>query len=79
MSSQPTVLVVDYDEGFGAMLKDGLNNTGQFVATWAETGSDALQSVVEENYELVIIDVGLPDMKLHSFPTRRSSDLKSVV
>ncbi|MCB0208920.1 MAG: response regulator [Anaerolineae bacterium] len=63
MSSQPTVLVVDYDEGFGAMLKDGLNNTGQFVATWAETGSDALQSVVEENYELVIIDVGLPDMK----------------
>lgn len=61
--SQPTILVVDYDEGFGSMLRDGLNNTGQFTATWAESGSDAIQAVVEESFDLVIIDVGLPDMK----------------
>ncbi|MCB0165449.1 MAG: response regulator [Anaerolineae bacterium] len=61
--SQPNILVVDNDEGFGFMLKDGLNNTGQFVATWVDSGSDAIQAVVEDKFDLVIIDVGLTDMK----------------
>ncbi|HRV90782.1 MAG TPA: response regulator [Anaerolineae bacterium] len=61
--SQPNILVVDNDEGFGFMLKDGLNNTGQFAAEWVDSGSDAIQAVVEDKFDLVIIDVGLPDMK----------------
>lgn len=61
--SQPNILVVDNDEGFGFMLKDGLNNTGQFAAAWVDSGSDAIQAVVEDKFDLVIIDVGLPDMK----------------
>ena len=58
----PNILVVDPDEGFGFMLKEGLQNTGQYSATWVHTGSDALQAVVERSFDLVIIDVAVSDM-----------------
>ena len=61
--AKPNILVVDSDEGFGFMLKDGLQNTGQYTAIWSHTGSDALQAVVEQSFDLVIIDIGLSDMK----------------
>lgn len=58
----PNILVVDPDEGFGYMLKEGLQNTGQYSATWVHTGSDALQAVVERSFDLVIIDIAVSDM-----------------
>lgn len=61
--AKPNILVVDSDEGFGFMLKEGLQNTGQYTAIWAHTGSDALQSIVEQSFDLVIIDSYLSDMK----------------
>jgi CheY-like chemotaxis protein len=61
--AKPNILVVDSDEGFGFMLKDGLQNTGQYTAVWAHTGSDALQAVVEQHFDLVIVDSILSDMK----------------
>jgi len=60
---KPNILVVDSDEGFGFMLREGLQNSGQYVATCVHTGSDALQSIVEQTFDLVIIDVALTDMK----------------
>ncbi len=56
------ILVVDSDEGFGFMLKGGLDGSGHYNAVWLETGSEALQAIVEQNFDLVIIDVGLVDM-----------------
>lgn len=56
------ILVVDSDEGFGFMLKEGLQNSGHYTAKCVHTGSDALQAVVEEAFDLVIIDMGLVDM-----------------
>lgn len=56
------ILVVDSDEGFGFMLKEGLQNSGHYTAKCVHTGSDALQAVVEEAFDLVIIDMGLADM-----------------
>jgi CheY-like chemotaxis protein len=44
------------------MLKEGLENSGHYSAQCVHTGSDALQAVVEENFDLVIIDVALTDM-----------------
>jgi len=61
--AKPNILVVDSDEGFGFMLKDGLQNTGQYTAIWSHTGSDALQAIGEQSFDLVIIDIGLSDMK----------------
>lgn len=61
--AKPKILVVDSDEGFGFMLKEGLQNTGQYMAVWAHTGSDALQAVIEQHFDLVIIDSALADMK----------------
>src|SRR5262245_58314539 len=58
----PNILVVDPDEGFGYMLKEGLQNTGQYSATWVHTGSDALQAVIERGFDLVIIDIAVSDM-----------------
>lgn len=60
--AKANILVVDSDEGFGFMLKEGLQNSGHYTAKWVHSGSDALQAVVEEAFDLVIIDMGLPDM-----------------
>jgi DNA-binding response OmpR family regulator len=60
--AKPNILVVDSDEGFGFMLKEGLQNTGQYTSICVHTGSDALEAVVEQNFDLVIIDMGLSDM-----------------
>lgn len=60
--AKPYVLVVDSDEGFGFMLKDGLENSGRYGAVWVQAGSEALQAIVEQNFDLVIIDIGLPDI-----------------
>jgi DNA-binding response OmpR family regulator len=60
--AMPNILVVDSEEGFGLMLKEGLENSGHYKAKCVHMGSDALESVVEENFDLVIIDMGLQDM-----------------
>jgi CheY-like chemotaxis protein len=60
--STPTILVVDSDEGFGFMLKEGLNNTGQYQAIWVQTGKDALKAIMKADFDLIIIDIGLGDM-----------------
>ena len=58
----PNILVIDSDEGFGNMLKEGLQNSGQYQAKCVHSGSNALEAVVEESFDLVIIDMGLADM-----------------
>lgn len=58
----PNILVIDSDEGFGNMLKDGLVQSGHYQATCVHSGSNALEAVVEETFDLVIIDMALTDM-----------------
>ncbi len=60
--AKANILVVDSDEGFGFMLKEGLQNSGQYTAKCVHTGSDALQAVIEAAFDLVIIDMALVDM-----------------
>ena len=60
--ASPNILVVDSDEGFGTMLREGLNNSGHYAAICVHSGSDALQAVVEKTFDLIIIDIALTDM-----------------
>ena len=61
--AKPNILVVDSDEGFGTMLSEGLKNSGHYSAICVNSGEDALQAVAEQNFDLVIIDVAVSDMK----------------
>lgn len=61
--AKPNILVVDSDEGFGVMLSEGLKNSGHYSAVCVYSGADALQAVAEQNFDLVIIDVAVSDMK----------------
>jgi two-component system chemotaxis response regulator CheY len=58
----PNILVIDSDEGFGNMLREGLESSGQYQAKCVHTGSNALEAVVEEHFDLVIVDMALTDM-----------------
>lgn len=44
------------------MLAEGLENSGQYAAKCVHTGSDALEAVIEHQFDLVIIDMALADM-----------------
>jgi two-component system KDP operon response regulator KdpE len=57
----PVVLVVDDELQIRRFLRAGLELDG-FVVEDAETGADALKSVTLKQPDLVILDLGLPDM-----------------
>ena len=55
------VLVVDDEVAIRRFLRVALNGQG-FVVSEAATGQDALQALTLERPDLVILDLGLPDM-----------------
>jgi two-component system, OmpR family, KDP operon response regulator KdpE len=55
------VLIVDDDPNTREMVSLVLN-TGDYVVDTAATGSDALQKIVAQPPDLVILDINLPDM-----------------
>src|ERR1700757_4539045 len=57
----PVVLVIDDEVQIRRFLRAGLELDG-FVVQDAETGADALKSVTLKQPDLVILDLGLPDM-----------------
>ncbi len=61
----PRILVIDPDEGFGNMLKDGLQGTGYYEVKWVDNGKDAVKSVRAEDFDLTIMDIGVSDIAPH--------------
>src|SRR6187455_2222061 len=57
----PVVLVVDDEVQIRRFLRAGLELDG-FVVQDAETGADALKWVTLKQPDLIILDLGLPDM-----------------
>jgi CheY-like chemotaxis protein len=57
------ILVVDSDQAFATILKEGLETNGNYRVTLTQSGSDALESVVERPFDLVIVDMGLQGVK----------------
>ena len=61
MDSEKTVLLVDDDPDFAANLKDIFEEHG-FQIEVAGTGSAGIQAVKRSHYELLLLDLRLPDM-----------------
>ncbi|OQY49119.1 MAG: hypothetical protein B6242_00300 [Anaerolineaceae bacterium 4572_78] len=55
------ILIVDSDKGFSTILSEGLNTHPAFNATVVHSGVDALRSMIDHNYDLIIIDMGIAD------------------
>jgi DNA-binding response OmpR family regulator len=55
------LLVVEDDDTIGALLVDGLQANGHQVS-WARDGRSALREAGAHDFELVLLDLGLPDL-----------------
>jgi len=55
------LLVVEDDLAIGRALRTGLSGNGHDV-TWAQTGSNALAVLGRGDFELALVDLGLPDL-----------------
>jgi DNA-binding response OmpR family regulator len=55
------LLVVEDDQQIGTLLESALRANGHTVS-WARTGADAIGLVDTESFELVLLDLGLPDV-----------------
>jgi DNA-binding response OmpR family regulator len=62
MSTLKKILMVDDDEDLREALADQLVLTEEFDVFEAGNGAEGLEKAKQEHYDLVILDVGLPDM-----------------
>jgi len=56
------LFLVDDDEDLRKTLVDQLSHYREFIITEASTANEALQKVGDQHVDLMILDVGLPDM-----------------
>ncbi len=61
MMDLKNILIVEDEEKVATFIKKGLQ-TQNFVAEIAETGKEALQLLETKPFDLVILDIGLPDI-----------------
>ena len=62
MTSGRKVLVVDDDETLREMLAGQLQIHEEFVTQGAENGAEAIEISKENYFDIILLDVGLPDM-----------------
>ena len=62
MSTLKRLLLVDDDTDLREVLADQLVLTDDFDVFEAENGADGLAKIKQGHYDLIILDVGLPDM-----------------
>lgn len=88
----PRILLVEDEPAIADTITYALQTDGCEVA-WRTTGGEALQALEEESYDLVVLDIGLPDangfdvcrrIRSHSeipviFLTARASEIDRVV
>ena len=59
--SKPVVLIVEDDEVIGTELKTAIGSAG-YDATWVTTGGSALAAAAKQPPDLILLDLGLPDI-----------------
>jgi DNA-binding response OmpR family regulator len=62
MMTERKILIVDDDGDLRQTLKEQLAMTGEFEVLTAETAAKGIEVVKREQLDLVVLDVGLPDM-----------------
>jgi DNA-binding response OmpR family regulator len=62
MNQAKKVLLVDDDNELRGLLVEQLQHDGEFVTAEARTAGEALARLKAEHFDLVLLDVGLPDM-----------------
>ncbi len=62
MTNGKQILIVDDDTTLVEMLSEQLQLHEEFATIGAESGADALELAKKEYYDVIILDVGLPDM-----------------
>jgi len=62
MSNGKRVLIVDDDAGLLQMLAEQLQLHEEFAPTCAASGAKGLELAKADHYDVIILDVGLPDM-----------------
>ena len=62
MTTGKRVLIVDDDETLLLMLGEQLQLHEEFTTLGAKTGTEALEKTKADHYDVIILDVGLPDM-----------------
>lgn len=61
MSTAKKILLVDDDNPLRESLREQLELNGEFACTEAEDGKSGLEAAKADLYEMVLLDVGLPD------------------
>ena len=62
MSSARTILIIDDDEDLRESLADQLALHQEFSTVAADTAAHGMEAVKSERVDLILLDVGLPDM-----------------
>jgi DNA-binding response OmpR family regulator len=62
MSTGKRILIVDDDDPLREMLSEQLQLHEEFVTATAENGAQALEMAKADYYDVIILDVGLPDI-----------------
>lgn len=62
MSGAKRVLLVDDDRTLQSLLAEQLDTTREFVSICVNDATAALEIVQKDHFDLVLLDVGLPDM-----------------
>ena len=56
------VLLVEDDEALSQSLREQLELHEEFAISAVESGAEGLQAIKTEHFDLIILDIGLPDM-----------------
>lgn len=61
MENDYAILLVDSDEAFATMLRESLEENGEYHVTVTADGNEALRMVTDTKFDLAVVDLGLTD------------------
>jgi CheY-like chemotaxis protein len=61
MNNKHSILLVDSNEAFATMLRESLEQGGEYSTTVTHSGDEAQQTLTNGSFDLAIVDLGLTD------------------